>query len=124
LLILGICIEKQVAILLYKLTSNADYALISKKFKVHKTTIHKIIYKCVIAINKYLLQSTINIPKNNEAEMIAKSFECNYKLPQIIGAMTIVHIPISSPINLNYKFLNSKLYPSFVLQNVMDSNNL
>ena len=116
------CVEKQVAIVLYKLTNCADYVSISKKFKVHKTTIHKVIYKGVIAINKYLLHNTINMPKTAEAETIATDFENNYQLPQIVGAMTIVHIPISSPINLNYKFLNSKLYPSFVLQTVIDSN--
>lgn len=110
------------AIVLYKLTASIDYVTISKKFKIHKTSIHKIIYKSVAAINKYLIQSTIYMPKTEEAEIIANDFESAHKLPQIIGAMMIVHIPISSPINLNYKFLNAKLYPSFVFQSVIDSN--
>ncbi|XP_003428014.1 putative nuclease HARBI1 [Nasonia vitripennis] len=118
----GVSVDKQVAVLLYKLTTCVDYVGISKKFKIHKTTIHKILYKSVIAINKYLLHSTISMPKPEEAEIICNDFEQAYKLPQIIGAMTLAHIPISSPINLNYKFLNSKLYPSFVLQTVIDSN--
>ncbi|XP_014204362.1 putative nuclease HARBI1 [Copidosoma floridanum] len=119
----GVEVEKQVAVLLFKLTTNADYITISKKFKIHKTTIHKIIYKCVTALNKYLLHDVISMPKKEEVEFMAKDYECSYKIPQIIGTMTIVHIPISSPLLLNYQFLNARLYASFVLQSVVDSNN-
>ncbi|XP_058789664.1 putative nuclease HARBI1 [Phymastichus coffea] len=118
----GITVEKQVAIFLFKLTTSSDYTTISKKFKIHKTTIHKIVYKCIVAVNRYLLHKIINMPKDAEAQIIASDFEQVYKIPQIIGAMAIVHVPISSPINLNYQFLNSKLYPSFVMQVVVDSN--
>lgn len=62
------------------------------------------------------------MPNETEAEIITKDFEYTHEIPQIIGVMTIVHIPIFSPINLNYKFLNSNRYSSFVLQSVLDSN--
>lgn len=118
----GVHVEKQVAIFLFKITTAADYTVISKKFKIHKTTIHKIVYKCVVGVNRFLLHKTISMPKDGEAEIIASDFEQVYKIPQLIGAMAIVHIPVTSPINLNYQFLNSKLYPSFVMQVVVDSN--
>ena len=110
------------AILLFKLTYCPDYVTISKRFKLHKTTIHKIIYKNLVAINKYLLHSTINMPKDAEAKVISNDFELAHKVPQVIGVMSVVHVPTASPINLNYKFLNDKLYTSFVLQSIIDSN--
>ncbi|XP_014238970.1 putative nuclease HARBI1 [Trichogramma pretiosum] len=118
----GVCAEKQVAILLYKLTSCVDYMKMSRKFKIHKTTIHKIIYRSIVAINKYLLHKIIKMPKNEDAEAVAADFEHVHEIPQILGVMSVIHIPVCSPINLNYKFLNSLLYPSFVLQAIMDSN--
>ncbi|KAJ8687281.1 hypothetical protein QAD02_023075 [Eretmocerus hayati] len=118
----GICVDKQVAVVLQKLTTCADYVSISRKFDIHKTTVHKIIYKCILALNKHLLHDIIKMPNNMEARGIAQDFKFGYGIPMITGAMSITHIPISSPIHLNYQFLNSKLYPSFILQAVIDSN--
>ncbi|XP_012278263.1 protein ALP1-like [Orussus abietinus] len=117
----GVSVEKQVAVMLFKMARNSDYAVVSGMFGIHKSTVHKVFHKAIKGINTHVLRKIINMPKEEELQKITQEFEQRHRIPQIIGTIDSIHIPICPPAAMVDKFTNSKQYSSFVLQAVVDS---
>lgn len=109
-------------VLFYKLVNNGSYFAMSKIFKLQKSTIDKAIFKCVTAINKFILHDKIKLPNKSEAFNISRDFEQLHEIPQLIGILFTVHLPVHTPPELSAQFTNPKSYTSFILQTVIDSN--
>lgn len=116
----GITAAKQVALMLHKLVRSNDCSLISGMFGIHKSTVQKILHKAIEAVNMHLLQTVIKMPTRHEARRIAEQLHTVSRIPQLIGSLESTHIPIS--MSSQAMFTNTKQYPSFVLQTVVDAN--
>lgn len=112
--------EKQIAIVLYKLATCTDYSIMSGMFGVNKLTVHKIFYKMILSINKHLLCKIICTPDKEEAQDIAQHYKEVYGVPQILGAIEFTHVPLSVSLRTLSIFINPMNYPSCVLQAVVD----
>ncbi|XP_057342148.1 uncharacterized protein LOC130678731 [Microplitis mediator] len=119
----GVSVDKQVALVLSKLTNRDDLVTLSSKFAVPKTTAQRIVHKVVVKICQHLLPLVIKMPDASEAAEIAESFEKQTKFPQIIGLLDTLHVPVYNASGMANAFVNSKLYYSFIAQMIIDSKN-
>ena len=94
----------------------------STMFGVHKSTTHKMFYKAIAGLNKYILHKEIKMPKAKEALEISRHFEERTRIPQILGVLDYTHIPCTPCPTMVKEFTNTKKYASFVLQTITDSN--
>lgn len=117
-------IEFKVAIALSRMAHGENLIVISKKFGIGKSTVQKCLYEFIDAIVKKSNQY-IRMPNEQEAENISKQFEQICKIPDVIGCIDKIHVPISIPkFTFNYLlYKNSEEWTSIILQGVVDSNN-
>lgn len=112
---------KKVAVTLYKIGSCCEYRVVGDVFGIHKSTVKKIFYETINAINSEMLKAHIRFANETDAKEIASAFESLCGIPQIIGSIDGSHIPIS-PEGAGYKdFINRKGWASLVLQAVVDN---
>lgn len=115
-------VQKQVAVALYKLASCAEYRVIGNVFGIHKSTVKKVIYNVVNAINRNMAQNYIKMPNEEEAKIIAAEFEKISSIPQIIGIIDGTHIPIRAPEEGYRDYVNRKGWTSYNVQAIVDHN--
>uniref|UniRef100_A0A8C5NC21 Protein ANTAGONIST OF LIKE HETEROCHROMATIN PROTEIN 1-like n=1 Tax=Gouania willdenowi TaxID=441366 RepID=A0A8C5NC21_GOUWI len=111
----------RVAIVLYKLGSGADYNFISNQFGVHKSTVKKFVYMFCRAMVQGPMEQLIRIPDETQAQEISRGFEEQHHMPQIMGVIDRIHIPILAPSDVLQDFINEKNWASYVLQAVVDN---
>lgn len=115
-------VEKKVGLTLFKLASCCEYRVVGLVFGVHKTTVQKIFYQVVSAINKCILWDVVKMPNEAECEGISVQFERKSGIPQLIACIDGSHIPIITPPEGQKDFINRKGWASIVLQAVVDVN--
>lgn len=115
-------VEKKVALTLFKLASVCEYRVVGLVFGIHKTTVQKIFFEVVRAINKCILWEQIKMPNETECEGLSIQFERKCGIPQLIGCIDGSHIPIITPPEGQKDFINRKKWASVVLQAVVDIN--
>lgn len=75
-----------------------------------------------MAMNKHMLYKNIYMPDSQEAKQLAQLAEEKCKIPQVIGAIQSLHIPIVTTQSLAKVFNNSAGYSSAIMQCVVDPN--
>lgn len=113
-------LQMRVAIVLYKLACCAEYGIVAKQFGVHKSTVFKFVHSFCTGMVSTVMSSLIRVPTLNEARDIAARFKKKFMIPQIIGCIDGTHIPVLPPSDGRRDFINSKGWPSYVLQAVVD----
>ncbi|EFN77141.1 hypothetical protein EAI_00052, partial [Harpegnathos saltator] len=113
-------VEKQVAVALYKMASCAEYRVVGNVFGIHKSTVKKCLFRVVNAINDLMMRNYLHMPDLYEASEIAINFEKISCILQIIGCIDSTHIPTLAPSEGYRDFVNSKGWPSYILQAVVD----
>ncbi|XP_058229067.1 uncharacterized protein LOC131342322 isoform X2 [Hemibagrus wyckioides] len=113
-------LEMRVAIALYKLGGCREYRSIAYRFGVHKTTVMKFVYMFCKGVVNQAIRHFIRVPSLQEARAIAKRFESNFCIPQVIGCVDVTHIPVLAPSDCYMNFINRKDWTSYVLQGVVD----
>ncbi|KAL6433636.1 hypothetical protein ACFW04_006617 [Cataglyphis niger] len=96
----SISVEKQVAVCLYFLASCCEYRVVGYVFGIHKSSVWKCVHK----------------PDNHKCEDITAVFQRKTNIPQLIGAIDGIHIPIFPPTDGYRNFINRKGWPSIILQ--------
>ncbi|CAD6237152.1 GSCOCG00002168001-RA-CDS [Cotesia congregata] len=119
----GVPVDKQIAAVLSKISNRDTFGRLSAKFSLYKPTVHKIMQRFVDIVCKHLLPQVVKMPDSAEAAEIAAAFEQQTKLPQLIGIIDTLHIPICNAYGMADAFTNSKNYYSFVAQTIVDSKN-
>ncbi|CAG9766703.1 unnamed protein product [Ceutorhynchus assimilis] len=114
-------VEKKVAVSLYFLASCAEYRVIGNQFGIQKSTVCKVVYQFVNAVNKILTPKHIRFPNSAEAKQSASLFQHKSKIPNIIGAIDGTHIPILPPSEGYRDFINRKGWASWILQGIVDA---
>lgn len=115
-------VEKQIAIALYKLVSCAEYRVIGNVMGVHKSTIHKCLFRVTKAINNVMVKNYIFMPSEDEAKFIALQFKKKSFIPQLIGSIDGTHIPITAPRDGFRDFVNRKGWTSYNVMAIVDHN--
>ncbi|XP_067950255.1 uncharacterized protein [Watersipora subatra] len=112
-------LKKRVCIAVFKLASCCEYSKVATVFGVSKTTVHRCLYAFCHAMSRKKHQF-ITWYSDVEAGEIADIIEANYKYPQAIGAVDGTHFEIIPPADGMADFLCRKMYPSVVMQAVVD----
>lgn len=115
-------VEEKVAICLYKLKSSGDYQEIANIFGFSRASILSFVHTVVRAIVSKLAPLHIKMPNATEAESISNEFLKIAGIPQVIGAISTLHIPITAPRDLVRYYFNGKGCNSIILQAVVDHN--
>lgn len=112
-------LEMRVAIVLYKLGKCATYRTMLDKFGVQAATIHGFVYMFCKGISS-MIMDFISIPTVEEARKIAQQFQYQFYIPQVIGCIDDVHIPVLVPGHRKKDFINRSGWTSYVLQGVVN----
>lgn len=110
---------KRVCIAIFKLASCAEYRVVGEAFGVSKVSVYRCFNAFVYAMAG-LRGQLITFPTTEEASAIADRIEARYGYPQAFAAIDGSHIAISPPAVGLADYLNRKMYPSLVLQGLVD----
>lgn len=110
---------KRVCIAIFKLATCAEYRVVGETFGVSKVSV----YRCVNAF-VYTMAGFkghfITFPSSEEAAAIADRIQARHGYPQAFGAIDGSHIAINPPADGLADYLNRKMFPSLVLQGLVD----
>ena len=121
----SICIQKRVAVAIWRLSTGNSYRTISKVFGIGKATVIAICRDFNNELTRVAHQF-INFPENGrETGTAIQSFQrfCNCVIPQVLGAIDGTHIEILSPDCLSkVDYFSRKLKFTINTQAVIGSN--
>lgn len=113
----------RLAITLRFLATGDSYRSLALLFRVHQSTICKIIYETCDAIIAEYLDNTIVCPSTPEEwKEVADGFAERWNFEHTLGAIDGKHIRITSPHKSGSYYFNYKGYTSIVMLAVVDSN--
>ena len=113
----------RLAITLRFLATGDSYVSLGLLFRVHRTTIGKIIYETCEAIIRAYLKETIKMPTTPEGwKDIARGFSVRWNFEHALGAIDGKHIRIVAPARSGSYYFNYKGYHSMVLLGVVDAD--
>ena len=110
---------KRVCIAITKLASCCEYRVVGEKYGVSKSTV----YRCVTAFCYAMAKHKgkfIKFPTTEEACAIADRIAESHGYIQAFGAIDGSHIAINPPADGLADYINRKMYPSIVLQGLVD----
>lgn len=110
---------KRTCIAVYKLATCSEYRVVGEMFGVSKVTV----FRCVNAFSLAMSNNSstfIKFPTTQEASEIADRIETKYGYPQAFAAIDGSHIAINPPDTGRADYLNRKMFPSIVLQGLVD----
>lgn len=110
---------KRVCIAIFKLASCAEYRVVGETFGVSTVSVFRCVNAFVFALSG-LKGQFITFPNNEEAAAIADRIEARHGYPQAFGAIDGSHIAINPPAVGLADYLNRKMFPSLVLQGLVD----
>ncbi|XP_062867721.1 uncharacterized protein LOC134330491 [Trichomycterus rosablanca] len=111
--------RKRVAIALWKLGTNAEYRTISRLFGVGITTVWRCTKEFCIAVADVLQREVIAVPSAQGFAELAEEFERTWGVPQCVGTIGRVHIPITVPREYQDEYINQSGWHSVLLQAVV-----
>ena len=86
--------KRRLAILLYYLSSTAEYRTIANLFGVSISFVCTCVKEVSTAIVQKLQSQFITIPKGNELDEIMRTYKDKWQFPMCAGAIDGTHIPI------------------------------
>lgn len=113
-------VRKRVAIALWKLATSSEYRSVSELFGVGISTVFNCVQDFCNAVIRVLLPVHIAFPDAVKLQEMASLFEARWKLPQCVGAIDRIHIPIITPQENSLDYLNSQGWNSIVIQVAVD----
>ncbi|XP_057307667.1 uncharacterized protein LOC130645634 [Hydractinia symbiolongicarpus] len=119
----SISAEQRLVITIRYLSSGDAQQSLCYSFRISKSTISSIISETCIAIYEQLKIKYLNAPNAQEDWLrIADTFEANWNMPHVIGAIDGKHIRIQCPKFTGTQYYNYKGFFSLVLMAVCDAN--
>ena len=120
----AISARRRLAIVLYYLSSTAEYRTIANLFGVSTSFVCSCIKEVSIVIVQKMKTKFITIPKREEVKEIMRIYKDKWQFPMCTGAIDGTHIPIIAPVVDHADYVNRKGYHSIVMQAVVDSKYL
>ncbi|KMZ69864.1 hypothetical protein ZOSMA_205G00410 [Zostera marina] len=123
----AIPVEKRVAVCIWRLATGEPLRVVSSKFGLGISTCHKLILEVCSAIKTFLLPKFLRWPDAFETEKFMSRFESSTGIPNVVGSMYTIHIPIVAPknnvaqyFNQNHTDRTNKASYSVTIQGVVD----
>ncbi|XP_013883252.1 putative nuclease HARBI1 isoform X3 [Austrofundulus limnaeus] len=113
-------LKKRVAIALWKLATGCEFRSIGHQFGVSVTTVYRCVQDFCTAAQDLLVPELTNLTNEGRYREMASYFENRWSLPNCVGAIYGLHIPIRAPQQCSTDFLNSKGWHYIFLQGVVD----
>ena len=114
----------RLAILLYYLSSTAEYRTIANLFGVSKSFVCNCVKEVSSVIVQKLQSRFITIPQGDELDEVMRIYNDRWQFPMCAGAIDGTHIPIIAPLVDPADYVNRKNYHSINMQAVVDSKYL
>ncbi|CAM4633405.1 unnamed protein product [Caretta caretta] len=112
----ALTVEKQVAVVLWKLATPDSYRSVGNQFGVDKSTVGAAVIQVANAITEMLLSRLVTL---GNVQVIVDGFAA-MGFPNCGGAIDGTHIPILGPDHLSSQYVNRTVYFSMVLQAPVD----
>nr|XP_039250079.1 putative nuclease HARBI1 [Styela clava] len=113
--------EERLAVTLRYLVTGDSYQIIGFSYRIHKTTISRIIPETCAAIWDSLQPVFMAVPSENQWKIIANDFKQLWQFPNCVGSIDGKHVVIQAPANSGSSFFNYKKTFSLVLLAVSDA---
>ncbi|XP_068741748.1 putative nuclease HARBI1 [Montipora capricornis] len=120
----AISARRRLAIVLYHLSSTAEYRTIANLFGVSISFVCSCIKEVSTVIVRKMKTKFITTPKGEEVNEIMRIYKDKWQFPMWVGAIDGTHIPIIAPVVDHTEYVNRKGYHSIVMQAVVDSKYL
>lgn len=117
----AISARRRLAIVLYYLSSTAEYRTIANLFGVSTSFVCSCIKEVSVVIVEKMKTKFISIPKREEVKEIMRIYKDKWQFAMCAGAIDGTHIPIIAPVVDHADYVNRKGYHSIVMQAVVDS---
>ncbi|XP_063077058.1 uncharacterized protein LOC134467063 [Engraulis encrasicolus] len=118
-------LRKRVAVALWKLATGSDNRTIGQLFGVSIPTVCRCVQEFVAAAVLHLITDQIAMfPDQDKLADIAADFNDQWGLPNCVGAIDVLHIPIEAPVVHHTDYRNQKGWHSILLQAVVDGKGL
>lgn len=117
-------LRKRVAIALWKLATGSEYRSISQLFGVSTTTVWRCVKDLCAAAETLLMPEQIHLPDETKFREMAFYFESKWGLPQCVGAIDCVHVPIIAPKHFQKDSCNPRGWHSMIVQAVVDGEGM
>ena len=120
----AISARRRLAIVLYFLSSTAEYRTIANLFGVSISFVCSCIQEVSTVIVQKMKAKFITVPKGEEMNEVMRIYNDKWQFPMCAGAIDGTHIPIIAPVVDHADYVNRKGYHSIVMQAVVDSKYL
>ena len=114
-------VEKQVAVVLWRLASGSYYNTIGHLFGISEANASCICDEICAVVASKLLKTFVTLPIGSELYEVIIDFEERWGFPQCAGAIDGSHIPIKAPLDYHADYYNQKGWYSVMLQGLVDS---
>lgn len=104
------------------LATGDDYTSLRYAFRIHNSTISKIVPETCTAIWECLQPIVLPEPTKTKFEEVANEFKAKWHFPNCVGAIDGKHVVIRAPANYASMYFNYKKSFSIVLMAVADAN--
>ncbi|GAA6099856.1 protein ALP1-like [Tachysurus ichikawai] len=113
--------RRRLAIVLWWYATPSEYRTISCLFGVGLSTVCTLVRQVTSALNTVTLTHFISLPQGEILQNTLRGF-AGRGYPMCAGAISVTHIPISSPRQNPAAYFNNKKWHSIILQAVVDHN--
>ena len=117
-------LKKRLAIALWKLATGSEYRSVGHLFGVSITTVCRCVQEFSVAAEALLVPEQICFPDQEKFKEMAAYTENRWGIPQCVGAIDGLHIPILAPQEDHCGYFNHKGWHSIILQGVVDGKGL
>ncbi|KAM3874741.1 uncharacterized protein ACN63O_024747 [Diretmus argenteus] len=121
---LCIPLQKRVALALYKLANPCDYKTVADLFAVGVASVCRCVHEFCTAVIAVLKPHLVVAPTGDELADMAEYFYQTYGIPQCIGVIDSIHVPIIRPPHYQSEQPNQEGYLAVLLQAVVDGKGL
>jgi len=108
-------VDEQLAVTIWRLTTNVEYRTISALFGIGISTVCETIHKTCQVVTQHLLPKYVRVPPEERLMDVIDDFENLWGFPQVVGAIDGSHIPILKPIECPSDYYNRKGFFSVLL---------
>lgn len=114
--------HQKLCIMLRYLATGETFRSLAFQYRVHRSTIGRIVDKCFDGIIKNFLEKAIPTPTTASLQQNIDNFFAKWNFPNCVGAIDGKHIRIKCPPRAGSSFFNYKDFHSIVLLAIVNAN--
>lgn len=104
------------------LATGETFRSLAFQYRVHHSTIGRIVEKCLGSIIAHFLEKAMPTPTSESFKRVIDDFFAKWNFPNCSGAIDGKHVKIKCPLNSGSAYFNYKDFYSMVLLAIVDAN--